>query len=124
MKILSSKAHGVIDYLLVAFLLLSPTIFKMEGDLRTITYALGAAHLLITILTDFEVGVFKVIPFRIHGLIEIVVALALGGLAFWFNSNGSDLGFYFFSLLAVAVLLVFVLTDFKSAPSRRLGEAS
>ena len=119
MKILSSKAHGIIDYLFVVFLLAAPTIFQMEGDLCTITYALGGVHLLMTLLTDFELGAFKVIPFRIHGVIEIVVALALGGLAMWFNSMGNDLGFYFFSGLAIVILIVFLLTDFKSAPAQR-----
>ncbi|MEJ7626875.1 MAG: hypothetical protein WKF35_08430 [Ferruginibacter sp.] len=114
MKILSSKAHGVLDYLFAAFLLLSPTLFGMEGNLSTITYVLGAAHLLITVMTDFELGLIKLIPFRIHGLIEIFVAVALIGLAFWFYNNESEFGFYYYLALAGIILIVFVITDFKS----------
>ena len=117
MKIISSKVHGVLDYLTVIFLFAAPTLFKMEGTLCTFTYALACIHFLLTALTDFEVGIFKVIPFRIHGLIEMVVSVALIATAFWFNSKGSELGFYFYIGLAGVILIVFLLTNFKGFPT-------
>ncbi len=119
MKIISSKTHGILDYLTVVFLLASPAIFNMESPLSTITYSLGIVHLCLTVLTNFEAGVIKVIPFRIHGLIEIVVALGLAVLAFWFYENVNTFGFYYYMTLAIVILLVFILTDFKSAPSQK-----
>ena len=119
MKIISSKTHGILDYATSAFLLASPTLFKMEGDLCTITYILGAIHLGLTVLTDFEVGLIKVIPFRIHGLIELVVSLVLAGLAFWFYNNANEFGFYFYMALAIVIMIVFILTDFKTSPAKR-----
>ena len=119
MKIISSKAHGILDYATAVFLLLSPTLFKMEGELTTITYLLGVVHFTLTILTNFEVGLIKVIPFRIHGLIEVVVALGLAALAFWFYNNTNEFGFYFYMALAVIIMIVFILTDFKTAASKR-----
>lgn len=107
--------HGVIDYLFIAFVLASPTIFNMEGTLSTITYILGAVHLVVTLLTDFELGLVKVIPFRIHGLLEVVVTIILGILAFWFYNNGYETGFYYYMALAIAIILVFILTDFKKS---------
>lgn len=118
MNILTSKSHGVLDYIFSIFLLAAPTIFQMEGNLSTITYVLGAAHLLITILTNFELGLIKLIPFRIHGLIEIVVSLLLVALAFWFNSQGSEFGFYFYLALAGVIMIVFTITDFKSGSGK------
>jgi hypothetical protein len=113
MKIISSKMHGILDYFTVLFLLAAPTIFKMEGSLCTFTYVLAGVHLMLTALTNFEPGIFKVIPFRIHGVIELIVSVALIAVAFWFSSNGSDLGFYFYIGLAIVILIVFLLTDFK-----------
>lgn len=115
MKIISSKVHGLLDYATVIFLLLSPMLFGMQGNLATFTYALGAIHFTLTILTAFEVGLIKVIPFRLHGLIEIFVAIALVGAAFWFRSQDNGLGYHFYLALAVVILLVFMLTDFTSA---------
>lgn len=117
MKMLSSKAHGVIDYIFVLFLVASPTLFHMEGNLCTVTYGLGGIHLLMTLLTDFELGAVKIIPFRIHGLIEIAVAVALAALALWFYNNGNLLGCYFYSALSCVILIVFILTDFTAVRS-------
>ena len=118
MRILSATTHGIIDYLLVLFLAASPSLFHMEGVLSTITYSLAGIHLLLTILTNYDPGLIKVIPFRVHGLIEIVVAVALGVLGFYFYNIGSTLGFYFYFALAAAVLVVFILTDFRSNAGR------
>ena len=113
MKIISSKLHGILDYSVVLFLLASPTLFKMEGTLCTFTYALGVIHFLLTILTNFELGIIKIIPFPIHGLIEFFVAIALALISFWFNRNGNALGYYYYLYFSIAIMLVFVLTDFK-----------
>ena len=118
MKIISSKAHGLIDYSTVIFLLLAPSIFGMEGSLSTFTYVLAGVHFALTALTSFEVGLLKLIPFRIHGILEIVVSIALAGVALWFRNDGNDLGFYFYIGLAIVIMIVFLLTDFKSAFKR------
>lgn len=115
MKIISSKVHGILDYLTSIFLFAAPALFEMDGSLCNFTYTLAAIHLVLTALTNFEPGIFKIIPFRIHGLIEVIVSVALIAVAFWFSSNGSDLGFYFYIGLAIVILIVFLLTDFKGS---------
>lgn len=118
MKIISAKVHGILDYATVVFLLASPTIFQMEGTLCIVTYVLAAVHFALTALTAFEVGLVKLIPFKLHGLIEVVVAIALAGLALWFKSNDNALGFYFYMGLAIVIMMVFLLTDFSSVAQR------
>jgi len=115
MKIISSKTHGILDYLVVIFLLAAPSLFKMEGNLCTFTYALAAIHFLLTILTRFEFGLIKVIPLPLHGLIEFFVAIALALVSFWFNKNGNTLGFYFYLYFSIAIMFVFILTDYKGS---------
>ncbi|MBC7868521.1 MAG: hypothetical protein H7X88_13380, partial [Gloeobacteraceae cyanobacterium ES-bin-316] len=58
-------------------------------------------------------------PFRIHGLLEIVVSFALAILAIWFYNNGYESGFNYYIALAVVIMIVFLLTDFKSTPNKR-----
>ena len=118
MKIISSKVHGILDYVTVIFLALSPTLFHMEGNLKNFTYGLAAVHLLLTVLTRFEFGLIKLIPFKIHGLIELIVAVALAAVAFWFYSDNNILGFYFYIWLCIIILAVFLLTDFSSGTAR------
>ena len=115
MKIISPKIHGIIDYLTSLFLFAAPTLFEMEGSLCTFTYTLAVIHLLLTALTNFEPGIIRVIPFRIHGLIEIIVSVGLIAASFWFNSNANEFGFYFCMTLAIAILIIFLLTNFKES---------
>ncbi len=117
MKIISSRVHGYLDYATVLFLLAAPSLFHMDGTLATFTYSLAGIHFVLTALTAFEVGLLKVIPFRIHGLIEFVVAIALAGVGLWFRSAQNNLGFYFYVSLAIVIMIVFLLTDFKGAPA-------
>ncbi len=112
MKI-SSKIHGIIDYIFVVFLWLSPTLFGLGEKTALFTYVLGGVHLGLTVLTNFEVGIIKLIPFRVHGLIELVVALALGGVAFYLGNLEGELSRNYYLGLAVTILVVFLLTDFK-----------
>lgn len=112
---LTSKIHGAIDYLVVLFLALSPTLFGLEDVTATFTYALAAIHFLLTIATKFEFGLLKVIPFRIHGVIELIVSIILVGVAFYLGNLEGDLSRNFYLSFAGAVFITWLLTDYKSA---------
>jgi hypothetical protein len=112
MKFISPKIHGIIDYLVVIFLLASPTIFGFTGLLATFTYALAIVHLLLTILTDYNVGLIKVIPFTFHGTIEFIVGVALIVIAYTlFKDNAA--GKLFYVIFGTVVLLTWLVTDYK-----------
>lgn len=112
MKFISPKLHGIIDFLVVLFLLASPMLFGLNGFVAIFTYALGMVHLLLTLLTDFSAGLFKVIPFALHGAIELIVGIALIILAFTiFKDSGT--GKVFYLGFGAAVLLTWLFTDYK-----------
>jgi cadmium resistance protein CadD (predicted permease) len=114
MKIISPKIHGIIDYLVVLFLFISPTVFNMAHSVAVFTYALGAIHLVLTLLTNFSAGLVKLIPLPLHGLIELVVGIALVALAFtWLKDDETAKLFY--TGFGAAVLAVFFLSDYKAA---------
>ncbi len=113
MKI-NSKIHGIIDYLVVIFLWASPSLFGLSETTALFTYVLGGIHLVLTILTNFEFGLIKVIPFKIHGWIELLVSFALVGVAFYLGNLEGDLSRNFYLGFAAAVFLTFILTDYKS----------
>ena len=113
MKVLSSKIHAWIDYLMVLLLWLSPLLFDLSDTLDTFLYILGGIHLILTLLTRYEGGVVKVIPLPGHGLIELVVAIFLVASP-WIlgvSENTTDKGYL--TVLSVVVLLVWLLTDYR-----------
>jgi hypothetical protein len=112
MKIISPKIHGIIDYLVVIFLLASPTLFGFTGFIATFTYALAGIHLLLTILTNYNAGLLKIIPLPLHGLVELIVGIVLIILAYKIFSD-TQTGKIFYACFGLAVLLVWLLSDYN-----------
>lgn len=116
---LRSTCHGIIDYVVVLFLFMAPSVFHLPHKTMLFTYGLGVIHLVLTISTNFEVGLLKMISFKVHGNIELVVSLALVGVGFYLGSmegQGSQ-NFYFF--FAAALFIVWLITDYNSVESGR-----
>lgn len=119
MKKISSQIHGILDYITVLFLLISPTIFGMHNVASTFTYALALIHLVLTFFTNFEAGAIKLVPFNIHGMIEIAVSIALIGIAIWFKVSHDNVSFYFYLIFAVILFIVWAATDYRPVLRKR-----
>jgi hypothetical protein len=111
---MKSKTHGIIDYLFVLFLWVAPAFFGLPEFTSQITYALGAVHLILTLATDYEVGVMKWVPFRYHGWIELIVALSLIIISIYVGNEDGTLAQNFYFGITLAVFLLWLLTDYKS----------
>ncbi len=113
MKVISSRLHSYIDYIMVLFLWISPTLFDLSDPVDTTVYILGGLHLIITLLTNFEGGIIKLIPLPGHGLIELIVAifLVLGPWILGVSENPTDKAYLI--LVSVVILLVWLLTDYR-----------
>jgi SPW repeat len=77
MKVISIKAHGALDYITVSGFALLPSIFGLTGTPAYLSYFLAVVHLLMTILTNFPLGVLRAIPVGIHKAVEMVVGPTL-----------------------------------------------
>jgi hypothetical protein len=116
MKLLSPKVHGVIDYVSVILLAVSPSLFGLAGVAALVAYALAVIHLLMTVLTDFPLGMVRLVPLRLHGLVEIVVGIALVSLP-WLLTRVvalGDRGRIFYTVFGAVLIAVFVATDYAA----------
>ncbi|RYU89546.1 hypothetical protein EWM62_14610 [Mucilaginibacter terrigena] len=77
MKLISPKLHGIIDYVLILFLYLSPTLFAMPKDIASDTYLLATAQLLLTVITNYSFGLFRAVPLTTHRIIELVISAGM-----------------------------------------------
>jgi hypothetical protein len=68
MRILGTKAHGVIDYLVGALLLVFPWLlgFGKNGAEMWVPVILGVSAIVYSLCTNYEYGVFKRISMRMH----------------------------------------------------------
>lgn len=112
MKIISASFHAVIDYLFVLILIIAPMAFHLGDNVSTISYVFAAIHLVLTLLTNNTGGIIKVIPLRIHGVIDFLAGVVFLGLAFWFNSKNDVPGYYYFLVLGLICVIVFFLTNY------------
>jgi hypothetical protein len=112
MKFITPTIHGLIDYLLVVFLLTSPLSFGFTGLLAGFTYALGIIHLLLTLCTNYKLGVLKFIPLTIHSGIEIMVGVLLIVLAYTLFSHIND-GKLYYVIVGTIILLTWLFTDYR-----------
>ncbi len=112
MKILSPKIHGFLDLLTVVIFALAPTAADFTGLPATICYVLAVVHLLLTTSTKFPLGVIKQIQFPVHGIIEIIVSIALIVLPFALGWTGTERNF--FIGISIVIFVVWLLSDYKA----------
>jgi hypothetical protein len=111
---LNSKTHGIIDYVVVIFLWLSPALFDLPVVTSVVTYVLGVVHLILTVTTEFEMGLIRRIPMKVHGLIELIVSFLLVPIAFLLNSVDGEQSKRFYLCFALVVFVTWMLTDYHS----------
>jgi hypothetical protein len=109
----SARVHGVLDYAMVAAFLNAPMVFGFQGTPATIVYWLAGIHLLMTGFTDFPVGFFMWIPFRVHGVIELLAGIFLLLAPWTFGFAQEVAARNFFLGIAIIMLIVVALTDYS-----------
>jgi hypothetical protein len=122
---ISPRVHGILDYATVVVFLNAPMVFGFSGTPSAVLYWLAGIHLLMTGLTKFPYGVFKVIPFRIHGVIDVLGGVFLLAAPWIFGFASEDGARNFFLVLGVLSFVIAGLTDYTpalEAPPREPGD--
>jgi hypothetical protein len=72
-RFISTRVHGVLDYVTGATLLLAPRLLGFEhcGVISAVPKAAGANILLTSLCTDYELGLIRAIPMRTHLQLDI-----------------------------------------------------
>lgn len=115
MRFLNPTAHGVIDYVAIAGLAVAPMLFGFAGVAATICYAVAVCYLGMCLLTAYPLSLAKVIPFPVHGGVELVLSLCLMGMP-WIAQFSSEIhARNFFLVSGIALLAVWVVTNYRAA---------
>lgn len=104
--------HGVLDYATCAFFALAPSLFNLQGTYATVCYVLAGGYLVISLLTNMPLGVARVIPFPVHGKLELVSGLVFIASPWLFGfANDNETARNLFVAAGVVFLIVYFLTD-------------
>lgn len=110
MRIITAGPHRILDFVTVIAFLLAPVIFGLTGAAATLAYALAAVHLALTLLTRFVPDGRGIVPFRAHGVIELLVGILLVLFPFLLGWQGTARTFYV--LAGIVILVVWALTTY------------
>jgi len=87
MKLLSTKIHGVIDYLAAFALLIIP--YSLHYDISTmpggIFIILGVSTIIYSIITKYEYGILNILPMKVHLALDILSGILLASSPWLFG---------------------------------------
>jgi hypothetical protein len=112
-KFVDSKIHGILDYLTVVLLVGIGFSGLFSPYFSRLTIALGIIHLALTLLTDFKMGVIKLIPLKLHGYIELVVSIVLVPAPFLLGYSDEASAKIFTWVFAAVVFVLFLVSDYQ-----------
>ncbi|ODS03527.1 hypothetical protein AUC71_09165 [Methyloceanibacter marginalis] len=116
-RFVTRKIHAYLDYPVAFALIGLPFLLGLGASnplALWLSVATGVAALVLTVLTDHETGILRVVPYSLHVAVDFMVGLVFVAAPSLFGFSGLDAWFYW--LNGAAVLTVIAL-------SRPLSEA-
>lgn len=113
-KPISPKLHGVIDYLAVPLLLAAGPLFGFNGLPAETTSTLAGIVLVVAAFTAYPPGLVKMIPMRVHLVIDAVLGIGMIASPFVLHFSSDARACYFFVGFGIVVLLLMLLTETRS----------
>jgi hypothetical protein len=91
MRIIPTKVHGVLDYLMGIILIAAPWLLKFnrDGAETWVPVVLGVGVILYSLFTNYELSVSRKIPMKTHLTLDVIsgVVLALSPWIFGFSEH-------------------------------------
>ncbi len=111
LRFITPTLHGVADYTAGLGLIVAPFLLNLgETSSMALWFSVitGLAVLAASLLTDYKLSAYRLIPFQGHLAIDLAVALTFMVVPFLFEFSGIDAIYYWFN--ATVVFLVVALS--------------
>lgn len=108
MKFVTKKIHAYLDYPVAIALIVLPFILGLGASnpiAFQLSVATGIAALILTILTDHQTGIFKVISYKLHLAVDLLVAIVFIIAPFILGFEGLDAIYYWLNGAAVLIVV-------------------
>lgn len=107
MRFVTKEIHAYLDYPVAIALIALPFLLGLGSSnplALQISVGVGVAAFILTLLTDHHLGALRVIPYKFHLLVDLMVGILFLVVPFLFNFEGMDA--YFYWINGAAVLFV------------------
>lgn len=121
LRFVTKRIHAYLDYPVAVTLMIAPFLLDLGGShplAKWLAVGTGVAAFVLTLLTDHHLGLIKVLPYRVHLIIDFLVGVVFLAAPMLFGFTGRDAIFYWVN--AIAVLTVVCLHKPEQA-STQLG---
>jgi hypothetical protein len=81
LRVIPTRVHGLFDYILALTLLFSPLYFGAGSPASVAAIGLGLSLAVYSSLTDYELGLLRVIPMVSHLVLDTIGGVLLAGFA-------------------------------------------
>lgn len=116
MKPITPARHTLVDILFCFVTGAAPTLFGFSGLPATLCYGIAVAYLVFALMTNTPTAPVRIIPFRVHGAVEIVTGLALLAAPRLFGFAGVPSAKAYFVGAGIVTFVVFALTQWREEP--------
>jgi hypothetical protein len=118
MKIISRKMHGALDYGSAILLIAAPWLFAFSDvePAKSISIAAGILILAMSLMTNYETSMVKLIPMQIHLYADIMLGIFLLISPWIFKFNGET--YLFHVIMGLFAIMSGVLTNNESLQHR------
>ena len=108
MKFVTQQIHAYLDYPVALALIGLPFVLGLGAShplALQLSVATGIAAFILTVLTNHQLGLIKVIPYKVHLLVDFLVAVTFVLAPFIFSFEGLDAYYYWLNGGAVLVVV-------------------
>jgi hypothetical protein len=119
-KLLPAWFHAVADYAVGILLIVVAIAVNGSAGAVATGVVVGVVVLLVSALTRYPLGIFKVLPFPVHSGGDYLAAALLIAAPFVLNFADAEGGMAaFYVIMGVAVLAVSLITNYQYSPKRQ-----
>lgn len=108
MRFVTKQVHAYLDYPVAIALIIAPFALGL-GTTSALAFYLslvvGIAAFVLTLLTDHHLGVYRVIPYKIHLLVDALVGAVFVLAPFILSFKGIDALYYWINGAAVLTVV-------------------
>lgn len=108
MRFITKKIHAFLDYPVAIALIALPFLLGLGSSSPIALYlsvTTGIAAFILTLLTDHQLGVIRVISYRLHLIVDFAVAIVFILAPFIFSFEGLDAYYYWINGGAVLIVV-------------------
>jgi branched-subunit amino acid transport protein len=123
MRFIPTRIHGYLDYIVGVVLIAAPWIFQFSEHTAAtaVPIVLGVGLILYSLLTDYELGAFRVLPMAMHNVLDIIAGAFLAASPWIFGFADESANVWVPHLLAgIAAVVLGLVTEQHPRDERRV----